>query len=243
MEQTKLKYLENTYLMQDSAKVLKIDKDESNKSYIVLDQSIFYPQGGGQPYDTGSIISNNTKFYVSEVRFIDGYTCHYGQFNQESLNVGDIVELDVNEERRMLNARLHSAGHLLDYVFQELGGNLTPLKGFHFPEGPYVEYIGEFKGNTEEFIKVLENQINQYIQIGYQVKSEIVSGMEELKAKSYFIPQHIPENKPIRVVTVYGDKGVPCGGTHVKNIKEIGVVTIRKIQSKGGNTKISYQIS
>jgi Ser-tRNA(Ala) deacylase AlaX len=242
MENTKLMYLNDSYLFTSEAEVIKSSVDESGRLFIILNQSIFYPQGGGQQCDIGVISAGSTKFIVNDVRFIDGVTYHYGIYDGEEFFEGDTVSLDINESRRRLSCRLHSAGHLLDYVFQELTSGMTPLKGFHFPEGSYVEYEGDFTGDGVEMAKQVEEKMNILIQNGFSVKAEIVSTFDELKEKSYFIPQNIPANKPIRVVTVYGEKGIPCGGTHVNNINEICRVLVTKIKSKGGNTRVSYQL-
>jgi Ser-tRNA(Ala) deacylase AlaX len=55
-------------------------------------------------------------------------------------------------------------------------------------------------------------------------------------------PDYLPKDQPARIVTLHGTKGCPCGGTHVKNISEIGTVKIRKLQVKGQTTRISYEI-
>ncbi len=232
--------MEDTYLFEAPATILGIRHNGDGRMYILLNQSNFYPQGGGQPYDLGVISTDGGSFAVEEVRFQDGYTCHYGSFTTDTIPEGTPVTAKIDKNRRLLNARLHSAGHLLDFVYQELEGTLKPLKGFHFPEGPYVEYVGEYQGNGEALIQEITRKMNEYIALGFEVRSEIVASLDELKEKAYFIPGEIPSNKPIRVVTVFGDKGIPCGGTHVKNISEIGNVRVTKIKTKGGNTKFSY---
>jgi Ser-tRNA(Ala) deacylase AlaX len=105
---------------------------------------VFHPQGGGQPSDTGLIVfsGSDLKFSVQDVRSKDGIVLHYGVFegsNPESgidSEKGKEVYLTVDESRRKLNSRLHSAGHLLDMCMQKVGlGHLEPGKGYHFPDG------------------------------------------------------------------------------------------------------------
>jgi alanyl-tRNA synthetase len=244
MNPTKLKYFEDSYLFTDSGKVLKVNVDENGKQFLVLDQSIFYPQGGGQPYDTGEISHETAVFKVNEVRFKDGFTYHFGEFVNGNIGEGDYVDLKIDEERRRLNCKLHSIGHLIDNAIHDLRliEGLIPSKGYHFPDGPYVEYVGELQGDLIEHARDVENKVNGYIKEGYDVKSEFVSTKAELEGRCFFIPEHLPEGKPIRLVFVYGDIGEACGGTHVKNISEIGPIIIPKIKVKGGVTRVSYNL-
>ncbi len=222
--------------------MLEVGKNEQGRDFVILDQTIFYPQGGGQPYDTGKISGVSTTFSVTEVKLAGEDVYHYGVFDQKPFSVGETVNLAIDQPRRRLNCRLHSAGHLLDIVFRELGGNLEPIKGFHFPEGPYVEYLGQLPDGNESFTGKLEAKINEYINQGFEVSTEILLNRKELAKRCSFVPDYIPDNKPIRVVTLLEDKATPCGGTHVKDIKEIGQVKIVKIKNKDGNTRISYQV-
>jgi Ser-tRNA(Ala) deacylase AlaX len=102
---------------------------------------------GGQPADTGTISSpdGSSKFEVVHVQKPKGssHIEHIGSYSSEShFREGDEVSVEIDSERRMLNARVHSAGHLLDSALYLLGmTDLEPSKGYHFPDGPYV---GEF---------------------------------------------------------------------------------------------------
>ena len=243
MEKTALNYLQDTYQFSALAKVMAVGKDEQGRDYIILDQTIFYPQGGGQPYDTGSITNSNGSFIVTDVRLVGENVYHYGFFNNLPFQVGEKVNLTVDEARRRLNAKNHSAGHLLDTVLHEIDSSLIPVKGFHFPEGPYVEYAGELKEDPETLAKKIEEKMNGLITEGSVVKTEIVANRAELEKHCHYVPGYIPENKPARVVTLYGDKGTPCGGTHVKDIKELGLAKITKIKNKEGNIRISYSVN
>ncbi len=101
-----------------------------------MDGTIFYPQGGGQPYDQGVIESAKGKFLVEEVRFVDGIVKHIGMFERGSFEKGDEVTCHVDKARRDLHSRLHSAGHIVDMGMTELGLGWIPGKGYHFPDGP-----------------------------------------------------------------------------------------------------------
>lgn len=233
MSSTKLLYLDDFKLFHSNAKVLDATLD-----CVILDQTIFYPQGGGQPCDTGTI-KNKSIFTVTDVRLVEGEVKHFGSFTGEPFKVGEEVKCNVNEERRILNSRIHSAGHLIDRALVELGINWTPGKSFHFPQGPYVEYIGSLAGlDKEKLKKDIEEVCNNWIKEGLEVKSQSMT-REELSRRAQFVPDYIPKNKPIRVIFL-GEFNSPCGGTHVFNISEIKSITIRKIKESDGIIRVSY---
>ncbi|MEK7094102.1 MAG: alanine--tRNA ligase-related protein [Patescibacteria group bacterium] len=214
---------------------------EDRKTVVILNQTIFYPQGGGQPYDTGIISSGNKKFVVEEVRFVDGIVKHIGKFESEALKIGEMVTCSIDIERRQLHTRLHSGGHLVDMGLKQLGISWRPGKGYHFPNGPYVEYAGSLENVDVEKLKVdLETACSQIVQKGTETRV-LFMPKEEMTSVCAFVPDYIPADKPARVV-MYGDFGIPCGGTHVSNLSKIGRMTIRKIKQDGENIRVSYSI-
>ena len=154
----------------------------------MLEASVFHPQGGGQPADTGVIRSGTARFLVADVKKdAAGTVRHYGRFEAPGstpsaggalastpsagdapgslpgagdapgslLSAGDTVECRVDADRRMRNARTHTAGHLLDTAMLRVGNAvagavLVPSKGYHFPDSPYVEYIGKLDPAKKE---------------------------------------------------------------------------------------------
>ena len=210
--------------MQDTAKVLGISEVEG-KTIIELDQTIFYPQGGGQPYDQGVIENASGVFNVEEVRYIEGIVKHIGTGHHFA--VGEQVTLKVDEPRRKLHMRLHSGGHVLDMAITRLGLGWKPGKGYHYPEGPYIEYTGEVS-DDENLQKKIEDTANEII-------------AEGIATTIKFLPDQLVNGKPARVV-LYGDFSVPCGGTHVANLKDIGHLSIRKISNKKGLIRVAYQV-
>ena len=106
MQPTKLLYLEDFTLLVYDARVIEVYNEEK-REVVMLDQTIFYPQGGGQPYDQGTIESASEKFLVEEVRFVDGMVKHIGKFESGRFSAGEIVTCNVDPARRTLNSRLH----------------------------------------------------------------------------------------------------------------------------------------
>ncbi len=240
---TRLLYMNDTYRFEERATVLEIKHDEEKKVIIILDQTIFHPQGGGQPADTGIIQNDEAEFEVMDVRMKDGIVLHHGTFKKGQFQPRDEVLLRIDEKKRLLHAKLHSAGHLIDVAIQEIGLNLTPTKGYHFPQGAYVEYKNKIPPEERERIRnLLEQKSNELISRGFDVKVEMVE-YDKLEEACGFLPDYIPPGQLTRVVTVAGTLGIPCGGTHVNNIKELGTLKINKIKVRSGNTRIYYSLS
>lgn len=240
MESTKLLYLEDFLSLNCEAKVMEVSQEEG-RDIVILDQTILYPQGGGQPYDKGTIEGQSAKFNVDEVRYFDGIVKHIGKFENDTFDVGDEVKCTVDAERRKLNSREHSAGHLVDIAVQELDLDWIPDKGFHFPDGPYVEYQGNATEEQRESLKAqIEEICNKHIAEEIPVRAEFVD-KEKLKEVCKNVPDNIPEGKPTRVV-IFGNFAVPCGGTHVANLSELQHETIRKIKNEGENVRVAYDV-
>jgi Ser-tRNA(Ala) deacylase AlaX len=234
---TKLNYLDNTYLFESEAIFVEIKENEKGKA-IILDETIFYPQGGGQSADKGEIVLANNIFVISDVRLDEtGTVWHFGEFKNGSFKQGDKVRLKIDKDKRILNAKLHSAGHLLDCAVTKMGiENLKPTKGFHFPDGPYVEYNGIIE-NPAEIIPILQKNIDELIAQNLQVEKKDLSTEEAQKMGIW-----APIGKSARVVNFAGFPICGCGGTHVNSASEIGKIVIRKIKSNQGKTRIAYAI-
>ncbi len=241
MSPTKLLYLEDLRLLKISVVILEVLKG-NGKDVLVLDQTVFYPQGGGQPYDQGMIESANGKFLVEEVRLVDGIVKHIGKFEQGAFAKDQTVTCSVDQDRRQLHSRIHSAGHVVDLALKRLQLNWAPTKGYHFPEGPYVEYAVTLENfDREKLKKDLEDSCNALIGEGRETTVRLMN-KEEMKNVCAFVPDYIPPDRPARVV-FYGDFGIPCGGTHVSNLSEIGKMTIRKIKGESGKVRVAYDVA
>jgi Ser-tRNA(Ala) deacylase AlaX len=227
--ETKLIYLEHMQQLSCEAKVVSVS-EQDGKHTLTLDQTVFYPQGGGQPYDTGTITNGGLVFRVDEVRFIDGQVHHIGTFASEAFTPGEAVTCQVDEPRRRLNTRLHSAGHLIDMGLKKLDITWKPGKGYHFPAGAYVEYEGSLLGvDTEKLKTDLAGACNRIISSGIVTTTQ-------------FLENEKVNGKPKRLVN-YGDFAIACGGTHVTALADIGELIIRKIKPEKGAIRIGYDVT
>ncbi len=239
---TILAFMYHQQLTENEATVTTILTETLNgMTCVQLDATIFYPQGGGQLCDTGTISNGKGSFDVKGVRFTDGLVHHYGSFSQGSFSVGDKVMCRIDDQRRHHNSRLHSAGHLLDEAVKNLGLAWVPTKGIHYPDQAAVEYAGTLD-NTDEIKMKLENETNRLVDGNADICANLVA-VGDLPALSDYIPPDLPADKPVRIVNMGGVKSTPCGGTHVKTTKDIGHLKIRYIKAKKGNIKVAYELT
>ena len=234
---TELLYLYSDSLQAESEVI------ECDSLSVVLDKTIFYAQGGGQPADKGVIVCGESSFAVEDVQKKDGSVVHIGHFEKGIFSSGDVVKLIIDSDRRLLNSRLHWAGHLIDTAIVNLGLQLVPGKGYHYPEGAYVEYLGSVEENQRvQTCKQLEDECNRLIEKGNEVHIAEID-FEDVGRFILNTPDYIKPGVKVRVVTVAGKYGCPCGGTHVKNISEIKSMSITKIKSAGsGKIRVSYSV-
>src|SRR5579885_310312 len=243
MKPTKLIYLEHMQQLTCDAQVEAIEP-ENEKTAVYLDQTVFYPQGGGQPFDTGMITSSTATFIVDEVRYIEGAVAHKGHFQHGTFTPHEMVHCIVDSIRRSLNARLHSAGHVVDMAVESLPLSWEPTKAYHFPDSPYVEYTGNLDTmNVDELQNTIQQLCNSYIEQNLPVSCRFVS-LTELKQ----LCKHVPANfanlapeKPIRIVLI-DTFAVPCGGTHIRSLQELGSMVITKIKKKGDTIRVGYDV-
>lgn len=233
---TALLYLDDTYRFSGTAQFVEMRENEKGNA-VILDQTIFYPQGGGQPSDTGYIKSDTGIFKVTFVGLdADGVVWHFGEFESGLFAPGDVVNLEIDEAKRKLHARLHSAGHIVDYALQTVRPDLKADKGFHFAEGSYVEGDGEVE-DTEALKQQIEERANEIVKEGLPGHVQSL-GETDAKDRGFVAPV----GKSVRIVGFGELAPCGCGGTHVINTKDIGRIVIRKIASKKGRLKISYAV-
>lgn len=248
---TKLEYYEDMWKLESTASVCSSFLGEDGRHVMILDSTIFHPQGGGQPADTGFISSSGFKFVVQDVRSRDKVVFHYGVFENSAdgalvvkLEKGAQVFLHVDEARRKLNSRLHSAGHLLDVCMRNIGlGHMEPTKGYHFQNGPFVEYKGtvppqELQSKQQE----LELEANKLIAMGGKVFTSVLLYEEAVQLCGGTLPDYIPKGSTPRIVKMGENTGCPCGGTHVSDISELLSLKVPQIRTKKGITKVFYTL-
>ena len=233
---TKLLYLEDSYLKEAEAKVKKIAK-QKNVWQLILDRTIFYAQGGGQASDTGTVTGKHGKFIVENVRMDSGDAVHTGKL-EGKLKSGETVVLHIEWDRRFRHMQLHSAGHVIHEVVMKLIPGLSPIKAEHGERG-YIKYQGNI---NPKLTPTIETQSNMLIAEDRKILTRFVT-LEELKEQASWVPPHLPESKPLRIIQIEGYPPIPDGGTQVLSTSEIGTVISVEIETSNDVATVFYQVA
>lgn len=228
--------IDAAYLREFDATVVAVEEDK-----VVLDQTLFYPLGGGQNWDTGSLLGPNGELEVSEVRGRGDIFHHVGEGHQ--LTVGDEVKGQIDWQRRHAHMRMHTAQHLVSgLVYEMYGGARTVGNQIHADRSRIDFCPISF---DEQMLADLVDATNDMIAQNHTVESlemtrdEINALMPPERTNMDLLPASV---KNLRVVKIgEGLDLCPCAGTHVKQLDEIGKMEITGKKSKGkGKQRISY---
>ncbi|HLD04214.1 MAG TPA: alanyl-tRNA editing protein AlaXM [Candidatus Nanoarchaeia archaeon] len=230
-------YLLDCYKKEFEAKVRSI----KDGKFVVLDKTVFYPTGGGQPNDTGILIrkSDNKEFPVVFVGKFDDLISHEVQ-NAQDLKEGDEVIGKIDWDRRYKHMRFHTAMHLVAVLFNKETGAVTTGNQIALDKSRVDIKLENF---DREKIQALIPKINALIAEGHPVKLSYVPREEAEKRLKSFNFMEIgfdPNIKDIRIVDVEGFNAQACGGTHIANTKEIGSIQIVKMENKGKDNRRIY---
>lgn len=235
--ETELLFLADAYLRSCAATVLASGDDG-----VVVDRTVLYPTGGGQPHDTGTITWDDRSVTVIDVRKHGSTVTHVVE--GEPPPVGAAVTLEVDWERRHQLMRTHTALHILcGVIWNEwgtavTGGNMNPLEArmdFEFdplPDG--------FAQRVTELVNA-EIAADRPIEVGFLPRSEALADEDLIRTKVNLIPDTVAT---IRVVDIVGLDKQADGGTHVASTAEVGFFEITKTESKGkGNKRVRMRLS
>jgi misacylated tRNA(Ala) deacylase len=230
---TKALFLEDSYLREAPSKVVAV----KDGKYVTLDQTIFYPKGGGQPHDTGKILKGSEVYQVVYVGKLSGEISHV--VDRPGLQQGDTVRCVLDWDRRYKLMRSHTAAHVLAALLNKGTGAL--ITGNQLEE----DHV-RFDYNLERFEKSL---LEMYLSKANELfgKDIPVKGYELPREEALKIPgvvkmaEAFPPDLPVlRIVEIVGLDRQADGGTHVKNLEEIGKVDLVKTENKGKNNRRIY---
>lgn len=234
---TELVYLTDSYVKEFEATVIAVKPEIHG---IILNQSAFYPGGGGQPSDSGNIETENQSYQISRVKRVEGEYIHVIEGEEDLPAVGEVVLGSIDWDRRYQLMRTHTAMHILcgvvfrDYGAQVTGGNMEPLKG-------RMDF--EFETMRHELVADVETAINQEVKAARPINIRILPREEAfqipdlIRTKINLLPEHIKE---VRVIEIEGLDIQADGGTHVKNTSEVGKLKVVDYKSKGKINKRIY---
>jgi len=230
---TKALYMDDSYLKEFEATVESVKDDK----FVVLDKTAFYPNGGGQPYDTGVLVKDNEEYPVVFVGKFSGKISH--EVSGSGLKPGDTVKCKVNWDRRYKLMRMHTAAHLLSGIFHTKLGALITGNQKNVDRSRMDFNLDNFDKEKIREMIALSNQIiekDMPVKVYYKTKEEAmkIPGIIKLVGK---LP---PEVENFRIVEIEGVDTQADGGTHVKSLKEIGKIEIVKMENKGKNNRRVY---
>lgn len=231
----------DAYRRNFEATVIGVDAEAHR---VALDRTAFYPGGGGQPHDLGSLRWADGNALLTRVGRDGGRIWHWVDADAALPDLGAELEGTLDWERRHLTMRTHTALHILcgvmwaDHRVAVTGGNMEPGKGrLDFP----------LPSMSTEFGREVESRINEEIAAAREILVAFV-GREVadedhslIRTAAHLIPREID---PLRVIDIVGLDKQADGGTHVVSTAEVGAVTVTGTESKGkGNKRVRLEVS
>lgn len=228
-----LLFIQDAYLKEFSATVI-----EQIDGGVVLDRTAFYPSGGGQPCDFGTLNADGASWQVTSVKRVGGKPVHY--LDRQPPSMGTAVTGCLDWDRRYKLMRTHTAMHILcgvvwrDYSASVTGGNMDPLEG-------RMDF--EFETMRQELVAAIEQAVNQEVNASRPINVAILPRQEAfqipdlIRTKINLLPEGIKE---IRTVELVGLDLQADGGTHVNNTSEVGRIRVTNYKSKGRINKRIY---
>ncbi len=221
------------------AKIVAIVADEELReevaagaeAVVVLDQSPFYAEMGGQVADHGTITADGVVFTVTDVqKNKGGKFMHYGHLAQGVLHVGDTVHAAIDMERRKAIQRAHSTTHLLDAALKKvLGDHVHQAGSLVEPDRLRFDFT-HFEAISPEELRQVEELVNDAVLEGYPVVTEVLP-IEEAKKKGAVAMFGEKYGETVRVVEMSDFSVEFCGGTHVDNTAKAGPFRIKSESS------------
>jgi misacylated tRNA(Ala) deacylase len=224
-------YLNDCYLKEWDATIESV----KDGKYVVLDKTAFYPNSGGQPNDTGVIIKDGVDYPVVFAVKKEELISH--EVSRPGLSAGDKVSCAIDWEKRYTHMKMHTAAHVLSRViFQEAGAHTSGNQ--LGTEESRIDFTLENldKGKIQGWF----DKANDMIAKGARVEIREISREQadkELDGPS----KHLMADLPVlRLVKIEGVDMQTCGGTHLKDISEIGKIIFSNFKNKGANNRRIY---
>lgn len=232
----------DSYVQQFTAAVTAVDKATRT---VLLDRTAFYPGGGGQPADKGTLTLDGVVYEVVKAGKAQGdgsvlHVAHTIGGDGPLPVVGAQVSGQIDWDHRFRLMRTHTAMHILcgvifrDYGASVTGGNMEPLQG-------RMDF--EFESLPGTFVREVETAINAEVAAAREVRVKILPREEAfqipdlIRTKINLLPEGIAE---VRTVEIVGLDLQADGGTHVRNTSEVGVIRVTDYKSKGKINKRIY---
>jgi len=229
---TRALYLDDSYLRECDATVVSI----KDGKYVVLDETIFYPKGGGQPWDTGKITKQDDIYNVVHVGKFSGEISH--EVDRPGLIEGDKVHCVLHWERRYKLMRSHTAAHVFASLLCTGTGAL--VTGNQLEEK--IRFDFSLEDFNREILEEYSDRANELFRRDIPVKWYELPRQEALTIPGVVkMAEAFPPDIPyLRIVEIVGVDRQADGGTHVKNLREVGQIRLLKAENKGKNNRRVY---
>jgi misacylated tRNA(Ala) deacylase len=238
---TELRYLPDNDDVTDFTDTVTSATDD----YIVLEGTYFYPEGGGQPADQGTLTWTGGSATVGDIQKEHGDVRHYiGNLEGDLPEDGETVEGCVDEERRTRLRRMHTAQHVVSKVVLDEYDAQTAGNQIH-PDRSRIDFDpADFSSEDVRFIEARANEIlDQDLPVRKREmdRADAETQTPEGRGLLDLIPEHVD---PLRMVEIGDFDLCPCGGTHVDRLGAVGKVQITDRTSKGaGVERIEFVLS
>lgn len=197
---------------------------DGDEGVVILDNTPFYAESGGQSGDHGALINDSMEFTVNDTQKIGNAIGHYGKI-LGSLQVGAKVDAKIDQQRRDAIKQNHSATHLLHAALRSVLGDHVGQKGSLVEADKFRFDFSHYEGVTAEQLQEAERLVNEQIQQNHDLRTELmqIDDAKEKGAMALFGEKYDDE---VRVVTMGGFSIELCGGTHVRRTGDIGLMKI-----------------
>jgi alanyl-tRNA synthetase len=223
------RYYEDSYATCFTARITEYTTHEGQPA-VVLDETYFYPSGGGQPHDLGFI---NTRRVINVLtREADGAVLHV----LESPLTGDAADAQIDWSCRFDFMQQHTGQHLLTQAFVHICNAQTV--GFHLTSENLTIDLDQVD-ISEATLTAVESLANQIIQENRSVTAHVRDSESRDDVRMRRLPKHML-TEGLRVITIANFDVTACGGTHVRQTGEIGLLKILKLEKRGGKTRVEF---
>jgi len=234
IQSTKPLYYEDPYTREFDAKVRQITKLE-NRFGIVLDQTAFYPMGGGQPADTGLIKGQNGEAKIVDVQTSKSVITHITNEIAGKIEQGENVRGVIDWNRRFTLMRNHTTAHLMAEAIRKATGITMEIVGSGLDVDKVrldLAHEGSLGPQLPEIERVANALVreNRPVEIKTMPRTEAEKYVERFHESLKTLP---PQVQNVRIVEVKDWHACACGGTHVKSTGEIGAIKLLRRMSKG----------
>lgn len=219
-------YYKDPYITLFMTNLLKQEQDEEGRWYAILEETAFYPTGGGQPFDTGTL--NDVK--VIDVEEIDGEIRHYLSGEIQSREIKGKIDWD----RRFDHMQQHAGQHILTAAFVELFGFATVA--FHLGK-EFLTIDLDVEQLTKEQANAAEELANKIILENRPIETKWVT---EDELPQYSLRKQLSVSENIRLVIIPDFDYNGCGGTHPRSTAEVGIITILDWEKQKKNTRVRF---